>query len=82
MRLRIDGTEVQARPGESLREILLREGMDSAELASRPLAARIAGEVFTLNYIPVRQSDAAPEAASLRQAMAASKGGDSPPALP
>ena len=74
MRLRIDGTEVQARPGESLREILLREGMDSAELASRPLAARIAGEVFTLNYIPVRQSDAAPEATSLRQAMAASKG--------
>ena len=74
MRLIIDGTDVQACPGESLREIICRLGMDTPALSTRPLAAKIAGEVFTLNYIPVRQKDSVPETASVRRAMAASKG--------
>ena len=40
-----------------------------------PLAAKIAGRVFTLNYIPVRQKDIdTPERSSVRKAMAASDG--------
>ena len=74
MQLIIDGTAVQAQAGESLRDIIVRSHMDSDELQTRPLAAKIAGEVFTLNYIPVRQSDSAPESSSVRRAMAASKG--------
>lgn len=74
MQLIIDGTAVQAQMGESLRDIIVRSRMDSDELQNRPLAAKIAGEVFTLNYIPVRQSDSAPERSSIRRAMAASKG--------
>ena len=33
------------------------------------MAAKIAGEVFTLNYIPVREKDAAGERPSMRRAM-------------
>ncbi|MGM9604848.1 MAG: nucleoside kinase [Faecousia sp.] len=74
MRLIIDGTPVQAKAGESLREIIQKNRMDTDELQTRPLAAKIAGEVFTLNYIPVRASDSAPENPSVRRAMAASNG--------
>lgn len=74
MQLMIDGTAVQAQAGESLREIIIQNHMDTDELQTRPLAAKIAGEVFTLNYIPVRASDSTPESASVRRAMAASKG--------
>lgn len=74
MRLTIDGMDTQARPGESLREIICRLGMDTPALSTRPLAAKIAGEVFTLNYIPVRQKDSVPETISIRRAMAASEG--------
>ena len=74
MRLTIDGHMVQAQPGESLREMLTAQGMDTSDLGKRPLAAKIAGEVFTLNYIPVRLKDSLPETATLRRAMAASQG--------
>ena len=74
MQLMIDGTAVQAQAGESLREIIIQNHMDTDELQTRPLAAKIAGEVFTLNYIPVRASDSTLESASVRRAMAASKG--------
>ena len=74
MQLVIDGVSVRAQAGESLREILIRNRMDTDELQTRPLAAKIAGEVFTLNYIPVRGSDSAPENPSVRRAMAASGG--------
>lgn len=74
MQLMIDGTAVQAQAGESLREIIIQNHMDTDKLQTRPLAAKIAGEVFTLNYIPVRASDSTPESASVRRAMAASKG--------
>ena len=39
-----------------------------------PLMILIAGEVFTLNYIPVRQQEITPERTSMRRAMAASGG--------
>ena len=74
MKLFIDGVPVEALPGESLRDIIRKLALDTEELQTRPLAARIAGEVFTLNYIPLRQSESAPENPSVRRAMAASGG--------
>lgn len=74
MELRIDGVSVKAEPGQSLLEIIKKLGMDHDELSSRPLAAKIAGEVFNLNYIPVRIADMCHERPSIRRAMAASEG--------
>ena len=55
MKLFIDNKPIDAQPGQSLRELIAALGLERAELSARPLAAKIAGEVFTLNYIPVRQ---------------------------
>lgn len=54
MKLMIDGIEVRAGENQSLRSLVAELGMDDSRLSRRPLAARIAGEVFTLNYSPVR----------------------------
>ena len=74
MKLIINGKSVQALPDQSLRDILGTLGLDTQSLNSRPLAAKIAGEVFTLNYIPLRKKDAQAERPSVRRAMAASNG--------
>ncbi|MBQ3192056.1 MAG: nucleoside kinase [Oscillospiraceae bacterium] len=74
MYLTIDGIRVQAQPGQSLLELVRQLGLDSDSLKDRPLAAKLAGEVFTLNYIPLRQKDAQAERPSIRRAMAASGG--------
>ena len=49
MKLTIDGREVLARKEQSLLSLVREAGLDSELLSARPLAARIAGEVFTLN---------------------------------
>ena len=74
MKLTIDGIAAEALPGRSLLEIVSDLGMVKGTLSNDPLAAKIAGEVFTLRYIPVRQKDVAPERNSMRRAMAASGG--------
>ena len=74
MKLQIDGHSVCAEPGKSLWEMITELGLDCNNLSQRPLAARIAGEVFTLNYIPLRLKDAAGETLNMRRAMAASEG--------
>ncbi|MBQ8834958.1 MAG: nucleoside kinase [Oscillospiraceae bacterium] len=74
MYLNLDGRRVEARPGRSLLELARELGLDDASLARRPIAAKIAGEVFTLNYIPLREKDADPDRPSMRRAMAASGG--------
>ena len=74
MNLNIDGHAIEARPGMTLLELVRELGLDSPLLSRRPIAAKIAGEVFTLNYIPLREKDAAPERSSIRRAMAASEG--------
>ena len=73
MELRMDGIRIVPESGETLKDLILRLGMDSARLSQRPLAAKIAGEVFTLNYIPVREKEAKSESVQ-RRAMAASNG--------
>ena len=74
MKLRIDGHEITARAGQTLLDLVKELGLDDKRLSRRPLAAKIAGEVFTLNYIPVREKDASSERTSMRRAMAASGG--------
>lgn len=74
MELHIDGLAVEATPGASLLELTCRLGLDTDKLSTRPIAAKIAGEVFNLNYIPVRNKDADPDRPSIRRAMAASGG--------
>ncbi len=74
MELSIDGRKIEARPGSKLLDMICELGMDTNELSTRPLAAKIAGEVFNLNYIPVRNKDADPDRPSIRRAMAASGG--------
>jgi len=72
--LYIDGLKIKAQVGQTLLELVRELGLDSNQLSKRPLAAKIAGEVFTLNYVPVRQQDVADERISIRRAMAASDG--------
>ena len=73
MKLLIDGIEITPTPGQSLLEIVTEMGLMKGTLASDPLAAKISGRVFTLNYIPVREKDVK-ERESMRRAMAASGG--------
>lgn len=74
MKLRIDEREIFAQPGQTLLELVNQLGLMTDCLSTRPLAAKIAGEVFTLNYIPVRHTDHSEERPSIRRAMAASGG--------
>ncbi len=74
MKLIIDGIQVIPEPEESLLQLVHRLGLDAQKLSERPLAAKIAGEVFNLNYVPVRKKDVVEERQSIRRAMAASDG--------
>ena len=73
MELRMDGIGVVPQAGQTLLELIRDRGLDCDKLSCRPLAAKIAGEVFTLNYIPVRESDAQ-DRPTIRRAMEASQG--------
>ena len=74
MKLMIDGHEIISKPGQSILELVRVLELDKPELSARPLAAKIAGEVFTLNYIPLREKDVESDRPSIRRAMAASNG--------
>ena len=74
MNLTIEQKTIPVQPEQSLLELIRQEGMDEMPLSRRPIAAKIAGEVFTLNYVPQRQEDLASERPSMRRAMAASGG--------
>ena len=74
MKLTIDNHEIEARTGQTLLELVKALGLDTDRLATRPLAAKIAGETFTLNYVPVRLKEELDPANPQRRAMAASGG--------
>lgn len=74
MVLNIDGREIFAHQGETLGILVNKLGMDAADFAQRPIAAKLAGEIFNLNYIPVRDAQSAPERTSVRRAVRASGG--------
>ena len=74
MKLWMDGIPVDVKPGQSLLDIIYQLGLCTGKLSTDPIAAKIAGEVFTLNYVPLREKDVMPERESMRKAMAASDG--------
>ena len=74
MKLIIDGQIVEAKQDQSLLDIIRAMGLATGKLSTEPLAAKLAGEVFTLNYIPFRQKETLPERPSVRRAMAAAQG--------
>ena len=75
MQFTIDGITTDVQPGESLLSVVRRLGLDSADLKTRPLAATIAGETFTLNYVPLREEQGgASQRVALRRAMQAANG--------
>ncbi len=74
MNLVIDGHNVSVQPEQRLLDIIRQLGLCTGKLSTDPLAAKIAGEVFTLNYIPLRQKDVHQDRSSMRRAMAASGG--------
>ena len=74
MQLYIDGHTITPQPGQSLLDLIRILELDDALLSKRPIAAKVAGEVFNLNYIPVRVTDADTDRTSIRRAMAASGG--------
>lgn len=74
MKLRIDGHEIMAKPGQTLLELINQLGFDGNNLSERPIAAKIAGEVFNLNYVPVRVTELCSDRSSIRRAMEASGG--------
>jgi uridine kinase len=75
MQLTIDGIATEISAGERLLDVVRRLGLDSADLRTRPLAANIAGETFTLNYVPLREEGATTgQRVTLRRAMRAANG--------
>ena len=74
MKLIIDNKACEALPGESLYDIAKRLGFVNGKLSNDPIAAKIAGRVFTLGYVPVREKDVTPERRTIRTAIAASDG--------
>ena len=74
MQLTIDGVTTEVNAGERLLDIVRRLGLDSTDLKTRPLAANIAGETFTLNYMPLREEQSGAQRVTLRRAMRAANG--------
>lgn len=74
MQLIIDGQKIIANPDETLLDLVKQLGFIKGNLREDPIAAKIAGEVFTLNYVPIRQKYIGTDRDSIRQAMAASNG--------
>ncbi len=75
MQLWIDGNPINARPTMTLLQLIQELKLDAVNFKDRPIAAKIAGEVFNLNYVPVRESSQQDSnRSSIRRAMAASNG--------
>ena len=74
MKLTIDGREVTVRADQSLLDIITEMGLVTGKLSTDPIAAKIAGDVFTLNYIPLREKDVRRDSERVREAVAASQG--------
>ena len=74
MRLIIDDREVEVRADQSLLDIIREMGLVTGRLSTDPIAAKIAGDIFTLNYIPLREKDVRPDSERVREAIAASNG--------
>ena len=74
MKLIIENKHYEPLPGESLYDIAKKLGFVNGKLSNDPIAAKISGRVFTLNYVPLREKDLQPERKTIRTAVSASGG--------
>ena len=74
MKLIIDGREVEARADQTLLDIIREMGLVTGKLSTDPLAAKIGGDIFTLNYVPLRSKDVQKDIERMRVALANSDG--------
>ena len=74
MKLYIDNHMIEPKVDQSLFDIVKELGYFQGKLSTDPLVAKIAGRVFTLNYVPLRSKDVTPDRESIRTAMEASGG--------
>ena len=74
MKLYIDNHVIEPKVDQSLFDIIKELGYINGKLSTDPLVAKIAGRVFTLNYIPLRSKDVTPDRETIRTAMEASEG--------
>ena len=74
MKLIIDGHEIIAKAGKSLLDMIREMGLVTGKLSTDPIAAKIGGDIFTLNYIPLREKDVRDDTERVREAMASSDG--------
>lgn len=57
MELNIDGRVCELENGKQILDAIKKAGMDSVMLSERPLAAQIGGEVFSLRYVPKKDTE-------------------------
>ena len=57
MKITADSMVCEIKHGESLLDAVKKLDLDMMSLASRPLAAQIGGEVFSLRYTPFKDVD-------------------------
>ena len=74
MKLYIDNHIVEPRPNQSLFDIVKELGYIKGKLSTDPIVAKMAGRVFTLNYVPLRAKDVTPDRESIRTAVESSGG--------
>ena len=74
MKLYIDNHVIEPKVDQSLFDIIKELGYIQGKLSTDPIVAKIAGRVFTLNYVPLRSKDVTPDRESIRTAMEASGG--------
>lgn len=74
MKLIIEGHEIKVKPGRSLLDMIRELGLVTGKLSTDPIAAKIGGDVFTLNYIPLREKDVKDDTERVREAVASSDG--------
>ena len=74
MKLIIDGRETTVRADQSLLDIITEMGLVTGKLSTDPIAAKIGGDIFTLNYIPLREKDVKPTSERVRVAVASANG--------
>lgn len=61
MQLYLDNIPVEAECGETLLTLVKRAGLDAEGLARKPLAAQIAGAIYTLNNNPIQNTEDGPQ---------------------
>ena len=74
MKLIIDGISVDARADQTLLDIIREMGLVTGKLSTDPIAAKIGGDIYTLNYIPLRSKDVQKDIERMRVALANSDG--------